>query len=78
MRKTFRPYFSNIASDLGLAKENAQLHRELAEAQARIDRLLREKSDLVNRMNSEAFRLKAQTPCYTNCPALRNHKPPPA
>jgi len=75
MKRTFTPHFSNAARDIeqsrALTAENANLRAKLTEAEACIERLTREKSEPVNRMNSEAFRLKAQSPCYTHCPTFK-------
>jgi hypothetical protein len=78
--KRFTPYFSDAsrarAEAQRLAKRNAALETELAHARQENERLRQKQSELINRINSEAFRLKAQTGCYSRCPVFRPKERP--
>lgn len=75
MTRKFTPHFSDAARERDvssrLAEDNETLRAKLSEAEAQIERLTRAKSEMANKLNSEAFRLKAMGPCYSGCPVFK-------
>lgn len=75
-RRTFTAHFSGMIRSRerykSLQAESAALDAGLSEAKRTIERLRLEKSELVRKMASEAFKLKAQGPCYSKCPVMKS------